>query len=261
MDIVRDRLWIWGHEAGSHDRSWNTPAPSRMTPAEGAFYLGTPNLIMVRYDDKPEPPYVQYAWSFRPLKQFVWSIVGAAGVTSEDEIEQTLLLAKTFPNMTGVMMDDFFRAEPDAGGALTPERLAEIRKRLVVGDKRLDLWVVLYQYQLDFPIRDHLDQWDVITYWTWQAPDLWRLEQDFARLEELTPGKRKILGCYMWDYGNSRPIGTGVMRHQCELALHWLKGGRIEGIIFLASCICDLDIEAVEWTRDWIAKVGDRPIG
>ena len=47
------------------------------------------------------------------------------------------------------------------------------------------------------------------------------------------------------------------MKNQCELGLHWLHTGRIEGIIFLANCVCDLELEAVEWTRDWIRKVGD----
>jgi hypothetical protein len=28
-------------------------------------------------------------------------------------------------------------------------------------------------------------------------------------------------------------------------------------MIFLASCISDLDLEAVEWTRDWIRSVAD----
>jgi len=31
-------------------------------------------------------------------------------------------------------------------------------------------------------------------------------------------------------------------------------------MIFLASCICDLDLEAVEWTRDWIAARGPQPL-
>jgi len=50
------------------------------------------------------------------------------------------------------------------------------------------------------------------------------------------------------------------MRHQCELGLQWLKLGRIEGMIFLATKICDLDLEAVEWTRQWMAQVGDQAI-
>lgn len=36
--------------------------------------------------------------------------------------------------------------------------------------------------------------------------------------------------------------------------------GRIEGVIFLATNICDLDLETVIWTRRWIAEVGDRPL-
>ena len=109
MEKIRDRLWIWGHEAGSHDTHWNTPRPSRMTPAEGAFC-------------------------------------------------------------------------------------------------------------------------------------------------------GKILGCYMWDYGRKQPMPLERMQYQCETGLRWLQEGRIEGMIFLASCICDLELETVEWTRRWIAAVGDEPV-
>lgn len=260
MSTVRDHLWIWGHEAGSHDRTWDTPAPSRMTPAEGAFYLGTPNLIMVRYEDKPEPPYVQYARSFRPLDRFVWSVVGGGGVTSDMEIEQTRVLAETFPNMTGVMMDDFFKDDPNGSGVLSPERLHEIQKNLFVAGRKLDLWVVLYRHQLELPISDHLAACDVLTYWTWYAPDLWKLEDEFLRVEQVAPKHRKVLGLYMWDYGNRRPMPIDAMRHQCELALKWLREGRIEGMIFLASCICDLGLDTVEWTRAWIAEVGSERI-
>src|SRR5262249_22985274 len=43
---VRDKLWLWGHDAGAHNDGWGLPRPSRIPPAEAAFYLGTPNLIM-----------------------------------------------------------------------------------------------------------------------------------------------------------------------------------------------------------------------
>ena len=36
------------------------------------------------------------------------------------------------------------------------------------------------------------------------------------------------------------------------------RQGRIDGMIFLASCLCDLGLEAVEWTRAWIADVGNQ---
>jgi len=59
----------------------------------------------------------------------------------------------------------------------------------------------------------------------------------------------------------SRMTPVEGMARQCELGLTWLQSGRIEGMIFLASCICDLEVPAVEWTRDWIRRVGDRILG
>ena len=101
MENLRDRFWIWGHEAGSHDSDYNISGHSRMTPAEGAFYLG------------------------------------------------------------------------------------------------------------------------------------------------------------VWDYGQKCPMPLDLMETQCELGLRWLREGRIDGVIFVASCICDLGLETVEWTRNWIAGVGE----
>ncbi len=46
------------------------------------------------------------------------------------------------------------------------------------------------------------------------------------------------------------------MEWQFNLVLHWLQEDRIEGMIFLASCICDLGLGAVEWARQWIAQNG-----
>ena len=55
-------------------------------------------------------------------------------------------------------------------------------------------------------------------------------------------------------------LGLSLAAVVCELGLRWLREGRIEGMIFLASCICDLGIETVEWTRAWIAEVGEQKL-
>jgi hypothetical protein len=62
----------------------------------------------------------------------------------------------------------------------------------------------------------------------------------------------------LWDYDKKRPMPPDHMEKQCETGLQLLREQRIEGMIFLASCICDLNLEAVEWTREWIGRVGDR---
>jgi hypothetical protein len=49
---------------------------------------------------------------------------------------------------------------------------------------------------------------------------------------------------------------VALMERQCELGLRWLKERRIEGIIFLGNTTMDLGFASVDWTREWIQKVG-----
>lgn len=264
---VRDKLWIWGHVAGSHNEGYGVPGNSRMTPAEAAFYLNVPNLIFVAYNDPKEPckmlpnpaRYDQYALSFSPLERVVWSIVGAGGHVDRDALQSFQQLAQKFPNIVGAQMDDFFRETLDGGrvGVLTPSELAYIQDRLNMGGRKLDLWVTVYQTDLQQDLSHFLNHVDVVTYWTWRAKDLEGLEKGFAQAEKAAPRARKMLGCYMWDYGAHQPMPVAAMEKQCRLGLELLRNGRIDGMIFLASCICDLRLETVEWTRNWIRQVAD----
>jgi hypothetical protein len=120
--------------------------------------------------------------------------------------------------------------------------------------RKLDLWATLYTQEMDLPIKEHLKQCDVIAFWTWHAPELENLEKNFSRLKEMSPKSRVVLGCYMYDFGNGETMPVNLMEKQCELGLRWLEEGQIEGMIFLGSCICDLKMEAVKWSREWIRK-------
>jgi hypothetical protein len=265
MDQVRDRFWIWGHEAGSHtgpkaQQLWAIPGTSRMTPTEAAHYMGIPNCVMVVYNNLPTPPFYQHALALSSLKQVVWSVIGDASSTRNDQecdLDEILSLSERIPNITGAIMDDFFHA---GGGRYSPEAIAQLHSRLYNAPRPLDLWVVLYYNQLDPAVAPYLQLCDVVSFWTMPGSQLLHLEHNFGRFLRMTPNKRRMLGCYMWNYGEKQPMPIDLMRHQCELGLAWLKTGEIEGIIFLASCICDLDLEAVEWTRNWIRQVGDQPI-
>ena len=261
---VKDKLWLWGHEAGAHNDSWGLPTPSRITPTEAAVYLGIANLIMVRYSGRPPLPFDQYAVPTRSLKRVVWSVVGADGATDEQERAHVLELASHNPNIIGVMMDDFFLSEKAAQGgqlaALSVEQLRDLRSRLSVAGRRLELWAVLYEQQLNQPLAKYIGLLDKVSFWTWDSHKLKDLKDNFERMERLAPQCGKVLGCYLWDYSKREPMPLDFMQHQCGIGLEWLKKGRIEGIIFLASCICDLELEAVEWTRNWIAKVGNERI-
>ena len=254
---IRDSFWLWCHEERSHNENWGLPRPSRITPTEAAHYLGIPNAIMVVYGGRPEPPFDQHALAMSSLRRVVWSIVGDSSSKRNDEttdLDEVLRLAGKYPNIAGAMMDDFFHPpDPsDAEGRVARYSVADLagfRERLHGGPRPLDLWVVLYTHQLDLPVRDHLGQCDVATLWTWKAADLVNLEESFARFEDVSLGVRKVLGCYMWDYGIRQPMPLELFQHQYRLGTEWLRQGRIEGMIFLASCVCDLELETVEWLR------------
>lgn len=267
METIRDRLWMFSVEAGTDDQNYNIPL-SRITPIESCFWMDVPNLMMiVNGRQEPKPPLDQYFRALKPLKQVAWSVVGSGALTGwaeGRELDILLDLAERFPNLTGIYMDDFFNLETaDGPGTMTLAELDAMRQRIgnVRGGDALDLWVVLYTHQLEMQHAEQLKRIDVINLWTWHASELEKLDENFARLEEIAPGKRLSLGVYMWDYGDKQPIPIELMEHQCNRAEEWLKSGRIESIALLGSYLCDLGIEAVEWTRDWVRRVGDIRVG
>ncbi len=98
-----------------------------------------------------------------------------------NEVEMTIDLASRFPNITGVMMDDFFTNE--GKGRVELDKLKIIRNRLTVPGRKLDLWVVLYTHQLHLPVEPYLEFCDIITLWTWNSDDL----DDFSGQYSLRP--------------------------------------------------------------------------
>ena len=219
--------------------------------------MGIANALFVRYELDPQPPFTRHASRLTSMQQVVWSIEGGGG----GDIDAVLDLTKTLPNLRGVILDDYFGRvgagdAEEADGPFSLKAMRRLRARLDACKPRLDAWVVLYAHEFgqEPKLRPHLELCDVVTLWTWTASELVNLESNFTRFEQIVGGKRRVLGVYMWDYGARQPMPLSAMELQCSLGLRWLQEGRIEGLIFLASCICDLDLEAVEWARNWIAE-------
>ena len=253
MNTIRDKLWMWGHNGqGGKFMGRQT----RMTQAEGAYYLGVPNVCMIWDLTLPVVPLEeqhQYAMAFKPFKNVVWSATGISDSPKADgDINNALSVAGKFSNIHGVVMDDFFGQKKP----YTTEELAAVKQRLVVNGERLPLWSVYYSKELHMPVEKSLQQFDVVTFWTWSQEDLKDLERNFERMERLSPDNRKMLGCFMYDFSANKEMPISLMEKQCALGLQWLRQGRIDGMIFCLSWICDMGLEAVEWTREWIAKMG-----
>jgi hypothetical protein len=261
---LKDNFWLWGQTAGTHHSAYNNhyqlPGENKMTPAEGCEYLGIPNCCRVVMENKPIPPFDEESKALAHLKQVVWSIVGSCGSVRNNvglgDIDEVIRQAKMFPNITGGVLDDFLN---QARLDIFPlEKVIELRNKLNTEIGRpMDLWVVLYDEQLDTPIQSYLDVCDVITFWTWCGSNLVNMDRNMERMVAMTPHKRRLAGCYMWNYGESKPLEIAQMEYQCERYLNYIRKGYIEGIIFCSNCIADVGIEAVEWTKNWIRRVGN----
>ncbi|MBN1420931.1 MAG: hypothetical protein JXP34_19325 [Planctomycetes bacterium] len=147
--------------------------------------------------------------------------------------------------------------EPPFKTSLTPADLRALRQRKVRG-RNLPIMSVIYTRQVKERARAHLAEVDQICLWTWQPADLKNLEDNFVALEKLAPDKQLFLGCYMYDFHESKPLPVDRMRLQVERGYEWLNATRIRGMIFLATANVDVGLEAVDWTRAWIRENGDR---
>lgn len=148
-------------------------------------------------------------------------------------------------------------SRPRFSSQVSPRDLAVAKGRMQsLGGRRLDLAVVVYSHQLDPAIVPILKDVDTVLFWTWQSSDLAHLEINFGRLRRLLPGKRVILGCYLWDFAAMKPIPPALMERQCNAGLRWLKRGQVDGMIFLGTNVMDKGLQSIEWTRRWITRVG-----
>jgi hypothetical protein len=264
---LREKLWLWGQDAGTHhayhNNEWKLPGVNRMGPAEGARYLGIVNCCRVVMTGKPLPPFDAESERLRDLHRVVWSVIGDGSSTRNNagatDVDEVLRQARLFPNVCGGIMDDFF--VDNAAPRLTLDQLRETRRRLNECDvRRLDLWVVYYERQLAQDYGAYLDACDVITLWTWRGDNLPNIDRSVSELCRITPGKRRLGGAYLWNYGERQPMTTAQMELQCSRYLAWIRKGDLDGIIFCSNTLADIGLESVEWLRTWIREAGDEEL-
>lgn len=272
---IKDCFWLWGQDAMSHQKSrcnatsWKLPMTNKMGPMEGAEYLGIPNMCRVVMLGKPEPPFDSESELMKDMRQIIYSAIGDAGSKRNNEqpdTEEVIRQAAKYSNVTGAILDDFFRPaneENPLWGRYPASFISKMREKLqtAVPGKPIPLWVVWYKQQLEYDIEDYLSIFDGITYWNMLTPkEKNELEDDLERMIERTPGKRRMTGCYIWNYGEGKPLTIDDIKFECETFYKYLKSGKTEGIIFCSNCCADIGGPAVDYLRGWIKEVGEEEL-
>lgn len=265
-DNLRDRLWMWGHDAGVYDGPngvYNIPLSPPISMADGIKSMGIPNVCVIRSGTPGE----EYRKQFHDVKRIAWNLSGGSNESYRALKDYVFGLRDTMPNLTGYYLDDFFHIGNQPGfdrnsetqaapASLSMDEMRELYQETVAHKRRLDLAIVLYTAQLCPAIKPVMKYVDVVSLWIWDGKDIQKIEANFQKYRSLVPDKPTLLGIYMWDFGGRKELGKDFMVQQLDYALQLYKQGQIEGLIFHCTPLCNKGLAAVDYARDWIARHG-----
>ena len=269
--VIRDLMWVWG---GTPKRVVIDPPERTLanfvqaTTIQRMKLLGVPNVIGCGYglptDDKT-------AWAItrewqNSADRLTWEIQTDDGLHKPPfsyarTAARVRRLVRDYPKVKAVLLDDMTSQSVKAG--FRAEHVQALVKALAAEKQDIKTWGVVYTMnmrQKEKGVHEIIKALDVINVWIWHSNrDIPKLEPDIEYLEKHFPGKPIVLGLYLYNYGGGRgPIPPKLLEQQCEVALKLAHEKRIIGMVFLTI---NNDPEALQWTADWIKKVGNQEIG
>ena len=263
---LRDRFWLWGHPEGRYNNNiddYGCPDESRMTPMEGCLYLGISKTFMVPVSWKVNRR--QYNKSFKTLREVGWEFT--RHMDTPEQIYDYINEAKEFTNISCVVFDDFKGIMKDQNLPELNEKLRWITDKMHNNDvKKLDSWMVLYNHEYgidekaDAEFQDTMDIFDGIIMWNWYESQYKAIPEKFEIFKKLTPKNRRLFGCYLYNFGESRQATGEAVKWQLDFYREKILAGEAEGVVFHTNTMADLDYEAYDAALEWMAEHGDEEV-
>ena len=251
---LRDNIWLWGQTASGYDKGgYNLPKGNKMTPSEGLTFFGIENMCRVKLNYEADLSFLNDPW-LDNAKRICLSLIGAGGDVPKDDLSDILTLAKKDKRVVSSVMDDFISEKRLK--YFTPEVLLAYKDKLHnTLDRPLELWSVLYEREFDIIPKDRARIFDVTTFWTWYGQNLENYEENFKRITDIVDGGRIMLGIYMYDFGNARPLPEKAMHKQLEFVQKKYEEGKIEGAVLCSNVIADIGLPTINITKKWINQL------
>ena len=265
-ETIGDRLWMWGHHRDSFKalkgtkEQYNLPYETRIDMADACRRMDVPGCFVVRWTNRPTKAELPtYMRQFAQTKRVGFSITDSAVESFDEKVRLGLDLADRLPNLTTLVMDDFFMSRENR------RSLDDIRRVRTETERRgLKLGIVLYA-DANGVKREYapvLDLFDEITFWFWYGKNVGDIEGRVADLRRLVGAERPVLlGQYMWDFGGAKPMSGHDMAHQLAQTSRLLARGEIAGVIFHCTPLVDMELDAVRVAREWIRENKERKWG
>ncbi len=261
MKKFNDNVWVWGHPTNSM-YTWFKRGVSTVSPVEGVDYMNASCLV---YNNLGENKFDMILESelAKDVKKVGWCIDD--GATNPFNITAICDMAKKYPNIKMGMFDDFFSLtnRENNFSNYTPQLMAEIREELHAAG--LEMWVVLYtrdlrRLSIDL-IRSFLKEFDGVSLWFWDEIEILEHYDEYVELfKKETEGKKRMMGCYVYNFGEGKPATVNAVIHQLEKAKEMMIKGDVEGL-FIHTNPCfglkDEPFEAVDACQKWMQEHGD----
>ena len=242
-DRVSDKLWVFGHPVNSLKGCAGLSGDSKVSPIEAMNDFGARNLFYVMMGRPAD--IVRYNEEAVSAARIGWSVDGSV------RLEDILAQAKVFPNIDRALFDNFFSAENSGNNwkKYSLQDLMNIRDRLHAAG--LEMWVVYYTMQSDLDAGAYLELFDGVTFWFWDEPSNDYFDRSCEQFIRNTPGKKRLIGCYLYNFGQSREATADSVLHQLDREKDLIDAGLIDGIILHTNAVGGLGFGAYEAAKKW----------
>ncbi len=261
MKKFNDNVWVWGHPTNSM-QSWFNRGVSTVSPVEGVSYMNASCLMYNNLGDNKFDMNLESELA-KDIKKVGWCI--DEGATNPPNITAICKKAKEYPNIKMGMFDDFFSLTNRENNFInyTPQLMAAIREELHAAG--LEMWVVLYTRDMRLvpmeTIRSFLKEFDGVSLWFWDESEILNDYDKYVEIfMEETKNQKRMMGCYVYNFGEGKPATVKAVIHQLEKAKEMMIKGNVEGL-FIHTNPCfglkDEPFEAVDACQAWMREHGD----
>ena len=249
MSKLSDKLWVWGHPTNAFENKWSITKKSFMSPGDGIKWLGGRNVFYIPTSYAVDPD--EQVRLLDDMQTVGWSL-------TPDNLDMVIALGKKYKNMKIGILDDFFNVENENNYLkYPPEVLREFAERL--HKEGMELWMVVYSkhFRSDMcppvDMREYFKEFDGVTFWFWNESEIEFYEERINDFFEQTKGIRRMIGCYLYNFGDEIPSNIEPTIYQLEKALEYLKEGMFEGLIMHTNCVLDIGHEVPNVAKNWLA--------
>ena len=249
---IRDRVWIWGHP--QHSLVAEFDLDGNMSPKDGMDFFGAKNIFYVPMRNKVDRN--SCCVEMKDVDHVGWSI------ENSEQAEELIGLSGEFSNITCGVFDDFFnQGTKGSYENYSTEDILRIKEKLHKASRPLDVWLVYYTMNIDEKVvKKYMPLFDGVILWFWHATDNNVFEEKVKDFILRTENQRRMVGCYLYDFGNKKEIDPQIVEFQLNRAKEMLKQGLIEGFVLHTNGVADLGYAAVDTAKKWMEKNGDETL-